>query len=688
MNSHIITLYSSKGGVGKSFITANLAADIQLETKQKILLIDFGRPFSNDISYFLNLTRVKRLDSLFRMAETLYVPLLKGYATVHASGVNVLTLSEGLNNVNETHLNPDNIEKVFSGLATLYDYIIIDAGTTFDQAAEKLFDLSSIILIPTTPDYLSLMQTKSDLKLFQGLGFPKERIKVVVNMVDRPGAANVALISRELNNKDVTGIPFDGTVMSKMKQGTFPETFPRHPVTQALDQLVYELLQALQNQAGRPGDNYLTDPSQKPDIDSLKRRIHEKLLETIDFKKLDTGVEHDSEKMAELRAKVSSKISQILDEENLVQERSLREHIIKAVLQESLGLGPLEDILAQPEVSEIMVNRWDDIYIEKQGRLEHINQKFFSEQHLFNIINRITAPLGRKIDISTPMVDARLKDGSRVNAIIPPLAIKGACLTIRKFPEEQIGIDSLVALGSLNKQMVEFLKAAVISKLNILISGGTGSGKTTLLNILSSFIPEGERIITIEDSAELQLRQPHVVTLESRPENIEGKGEISIRDLVRNSLRMRPDRIIVGECRGAEALDMLQAMNTGHDGSLTTIHSNSCREALSRLETLVMYAGFELPSKAIKEQIVGAVDIILQISRLKDGSRKLIQVAEIDGMQGDTISMGDIFVFHAQGESGGRVSGNFKSTGYVPRCVERFAERGMTIPREVFWTSD
>jgi Flp pilus assembly CpaF family ATPase len=347
----------------------------------------------------------------------------------------------------------------------------------------------------------------------------------------------------------------------------------------------------------------------------------------------------------------------------------------------------LEDILSDKSVSEIMVNTWNEIYVERKGRLTRIDKKFFSEQHLVNIITRITGPLGRKIDTSTPMVDARLKDGSRVNAIIPPLAVRGACITIRKFPEDQIGIDDLVGFGTLNKQMVEFLRSAVIAKMNILISGGTGSGKTTLLNILSSFIPEDERIITIEDSAELKLRQPHVVTLESRPENIEGKGAVSIRDLVKNSLRMRPDRIVVGECRGAESLDMLQAMNTGHDGSLTTIHSNSCREALSRLETLVMYAGFELPVKAIKEQIVGAIDLIVQISRFKDGSRKVIQVAEVGSMESDDITLGDVFVYRQSGEEDNRVVGNFTSTGYVPKCVTRFEERGLHVPREVFWTS-
>lgn len=686
MSGHLVAIYSSKGGVGKSFIAANLAVNLRLDTKARVLLIDFGRPFSNDIENLLNLTSLKRIDSLLAMADKLHPGMLKGYATQHASGVFLLSLSDGFKKLDKGLLTIENIERVMVCLQSLYDYILIDIGTTFDSIIEKMFDLCSAIIVPTTPNHLSLRQTSNDLELFRSLNFPNELIQVVVNQYEKSKPATLDMISRELDGKHVIGIPFDPAGLSNMEQGTYPEKFPRHAVTQALDQLVYAVVKAAQERQQTIKSTKAIEEAAQ-DIDALKRSVHAKLLEAIDFKKLDTEVEYDAEKLAELKSTVARKISEIIDKESTVKDRRMREQIVRAVLQESLGLGPLEDILGDSSVSEIMVNKWDEIFIEQKGKLQRIDKKFFSEQHLINIITRITAPLGRKIDTSTPMVDARLKDGSRVNAIIPPLAIRGACLTIRKFPEDQIGMAKLLEFGSLNKQMVEFLRAAVIARLNILISGGTGSGKTTLLNILSSFIPEDERIITIEDSAELSLRQPHVVTLESRPENIEGKGEITIRDLVKNSLRMRPDRIVVGECRGSESLDMLQAMNTGHDGSLTTIHSNSAREALSRLETLVMYAGFELPSKAIKEQIVGAVDLIVQISRFKDGTRKVIQVAEIDGMQGDVITLGDIFIFQQSGMEGTQVSGSFTSTGYVPKCVERFNERGIKIPREVFWTS-
>ena len=688
MNGQIISLYSSKGGVGKSFIAANLAVDLCLDTKEKVLLIDFGRPFSCDIGYFLKLEDIKRIDGLLPMADKLHPNMLKGYATSHSSGISVLNLSDGFHNLDDSLLNPQTIRKVMACLQSVYTYIIIDIGTKFDPVVEAIFDKSIMILLPVIPDALSLKQTQNDLRLLRSCNFAKERLKIIVNRMGKNSTTSVDMITRHLGKTPEAAIPFDPDADANMAQGTYPENFPRHPLTQALDRMVYMLVQVARNTAaGNRGNEHLTD-APVLDLDELKRSVHEKLLESLDFKKLDTEVGQDSEKSEALKSTVSQKISEILDNEPALQDRQLRNQILKEVLQEALGLGPLEDLLVDGSISEIMVNAWNDIYVEKKGQLTRIDKKFFSEQHLINIISRITAPLGRKVDTSTPMVDARLKDGSRVNAIIPPLAVKGACLTIRKFPEDQIIVDDLIKFGTVNAQIVEFLKIAVLAKLNILISGGTGSGKTTLLNILSSFIPANERIITIEDSAELKLRQPHIVTLESRPANIEGKGEVFIRDLVKNSLRMRPDRIVIGECRGAEALDMLQAMNTGHDGSLTTIHSNSCREALSRLETLVMFAGFELPAKAIKEQIVGAVNLIVQISRFKDGSRKVIQVSEVDGMQGEVITMGDIFVFKQRGEEKDRVVGEFASTGYVPRCIERFNERGLHIPREVFWKSN
>lgn len=357
----------------------------------------------------------------------------------------------------------------------------------------------------------------------------------------------------------------------------------------------------------------------------------------------------------------------------------------KIVLDEAVGLGPLEDLLADKSVSEIMVNAHDDIYVERSGRLEKTPINFSSNAAVLSTIERIISPLGRRIDESSPMVDARLKDGSRVNAIIPPLALRGPCLTIRKFSEKKLTTDDLLKYGSINEPMVEFLRTAVEQRMNIVVSGGTGSGKTTLLNILSNFIPLEERVVTVEDAAELKLVQPHVVSLEARPSNMEGKGQVTIRDLVRNCLRMRPDRIVVGECRGGEALDMLQAMNTGHDGSLTTGHANTPRDMLRRLEVMVLMAGMDLPVQAIREQIASAVQIIVQQTRFGDGSRRITSITEITGMEQSTILLNEIFNYQQQGfDEHGRIKGYYHATGQVPEFYEELSKRGIGVNMEIF----
>jgi pilus assembly protein CpaF len=361
-----------------------------------------------------------------------------------------------------------------------------------------------------------------------------------------------------------------------------------------------------------------------------------------------------------------------------------RARITRLAQAELLGLGPLEPLLADESISEIMVNGPDQIWVEREGKLVETNAHFTDEDHIRRIIDRIISPLGRRCDETTPMVDARLPDGSRVNAIIPPLCLNGPTLTIRKFFKIPLTATELVRRGSASPELMEFLRACVLGRLNVIVSGGTGTGKTTLLNILSSFIPEDERIITIENAAELQLQQRHVVTLESRPANVEGRNEISIRDLVVNALRMRPDRIVVGECRAGESLDMLQAMNTGHDGSMTTLHSNSPRDALHRMETMVMMAGMDLPARAIREQIASAINVIVQLERMQDGSRRLTQVSEITGVGNETITMSDLFVFQHQGMREGKVVGRVVPTGIRPRFMERLQNLNITLPPQVF----
>lgn len=362
-----------------------------------------------------------------------------------------------------------------------------------------------------------------------------------------------------------------------------------------------------------------------------------------------------------------------------------RERLVDELISEIMGLGPIEPFLQDSSVSEVMVNGPDSIYIERSGHLIKTETRFRNAEHLMHIIDRIVSAVGRRVDESSPMVDARLLDGSRVNVIIPPLSLIGPCLTIRKFSRDVLTVDKMIEFGSFDERMAQFLEACVRGRLNIVVSGGTGSGKTTLLNVLSSYVPESERIVTLEDSAELQLHQDNLVTLETRPANIEGEGEISMRDLVRNALRMRPDRIIVGEVRTGEALDMLQAMNTGHDGSMTTAHANSARDLLSRLETMVLMSGMELPLRAIRSQIASAVDIVVQIARMRDGSRKIINISEITGMEGDIITMQDLFRFEQQGiDSDGRLRGEFVSEGLRPLCSEKLELNGIHLPIDLF----
>jgi Flp pilus assembly CpaF family ATPase len=421
----------------------------------------------------------------------------------------------------------------------------------------------------------------------------------------------------------------------------------------------------------------------------LKSRIHSRLIEEMNIKRIDVKVFEDPEKTREIRDRAEVIVVNLLTEEaggSFISSSEVRKKLIKEILDEALGLGPLEDLIADQTITDIMVNNKDEIFIERFGKIELTSKKFISNDQVKTIIDRIIAPIGRHIDESSPMVDARLPDGSRVNAIIPPLSLTGPTLTIRKFRKEKFTIDELAQLNSLDMKMAEFLKVCVLSRKNMIVSGGTGSGKTTVLNVLSEFVPETERIVTLEDAAELKLHQEHWIRLESRPPNIEGKGSIAIRDLFRNTLRMRPDRIIIGECRGMETLDMLQAMNTGHDGSLTTIHANSTQDVLVRLDSMILMSGIELPIRAIREMIASAIDLIVHTARLSDGSRKILQITELVGMKDELhIELQDIFAFKQTGvDSHGNVLGYFSATGYVPKFIEEITTRGLRLPEDAF----
>jgi pilus assembly protein CpaF len=409
----------------------------------------------------------------------------------------------------------------------------------------------------------------------------------------------------------------------------------------------------------------------------MKVRVQNRLIAELD-PRMDLG------NADEVRRTVEETFAAVLEAEGISLTRVERLRLFEAISAEILGFGPIEPLLKEPTVSEIMINGPKQVYVERSGKLELVDVEFNDDEHVMRVIDRIVSPLGRRIDESSPTVDARLPDGSRVNAVIPPIALNGPTVTIRKFSKDPFTVDDLIRFGTFTAEMATFLKACVEARLNIVVSGGTGSGKTTMLNVLSSFIPDDERIVTIENAAELQLRQDHVVRLESRPPNIEGKGEVTIRDLVINSLRMRPERIVVGECRGGEALVMLQAMNTGHDGSMTTAHANSPRDTLSRLETMCLMAGMDLPVRAIREQIASAVDLIVQQDRLKDGTRKITNVTEVQGMEGDVIVLQDIFTFQQTGVESGKIVGRMKPTGIRPKFIHRFEVHNIYLPPNIF----
>jgi pilus assembly protein CpaF len=422
-----------------------------------------------------------------------------------------------------------------------------------------------------------------------------------------------------------------------------------------------------------------SSPKESEYFQDMKIRIHRRLIDRLDLAKMD--LMGNSEVLKE----ISAVIENLIIGEGIPLNQMERDRLIVEIQHETFGLGPLEPLLADYQISDILVNNHSKVYVEKGGKLVKTDVCFRDNAHLMQIIERIVSKVGRRIDESSPYVDARLPDGSRVNVIIPPLALDGPVLSIRRFGQAPLGMNDLLKIGAIDQRMAELLEGAVQTRLNILVSGGTGTGKTTFLNVLSAFIPHGERVVTIEDSAELHLKQDHVVRLETRPSNIEGRGEVTQRDLLRNALRMRPDRIIIGEVRGGEALDLLQAMNTGHDGSLSTVHANTTRDALSRLETMVLMAGLELPERAIKEQIASAVNLVVQLVRFSDGSRKVVKLSEITGMEGNTIMMHDVMVFDQKGiDRDGKVVGEFKATGVRPHFAQRFKVYGYELPPGIF----
>ena len=694
----IITIFSSKGGVGSTVIAANLAVELSQQQK-KVVLIDLDFQFGGDAFKMLNINPSKTIADIVSVIDRLNSDVLERYLTFYSMNLNLLS---AVSHPKQSELiKPQFLKRILCFLSERYDYVIIDAEKKFSEKLAAVFEETNLILLLTTPDILSINQTNKTIQTIESLYFPAEMLKVVLNRGESAGAVKFSQIKKVLPVEIVASIPSSGKALSLSINRGIPIVIDNvnDPVSKAIKDLASVVAREDIGREMKPVEpkEVLSVDVDDKQIRELKKKIHNRLIEKLDLEKLDiffktnlVGEIGDQTKVKRLRDKTEKVITHLLSEEKTGLSREACQKLVKEIADESLGLGVLEDLLEDSEITEIMVNNRDQVYVERQGKLELANKKFISNEQVLHIIERIVAPLGRRIDESTPMVDARLADGSRVNAIIHPLSLKGPMLTIRKFSHKRLSVDDFVALGSFTKEIGDFFKACVLGRKNIIISGGTGSGKTTLLNVFSSFSPETERIITIEDSAELRLNQRHWGALEARMPNIEGKGAITLRDLLRNSLRMRPDRIIVGECRGGETLDMLQAMNTGHDGSLTTVHANSTRDVLSRLETLVLMAGMDLPLRAIRQQVASAINLIIQTSRMADGSRKIICISELTGLdKSGSISMQDLFVFKQEGiDKNKKVVGSFESTGFPPTFIEELEIKGIELNREIFKKRD
>lgn len=714
--SKTIAIFSTKGGVGKTFIAMNLAVSIGYYSHKKTALVDLDLQAVGDT---VKLFGASAQRSLLDLAEGLKKNpegvVLKDYMIqIEKYGIDLLPAV--LNPRQSIHVDSERIKSVLGFLENNYDYIVIDAGRAFTESLFAVFNQTNLILLVVTPDVLSVYQTKWSLDVLQTLHLPLNMIKIVLNRAESAGSVSWQEVRAAIPSEIISRVPSEGKIVGLSLNRNAPVVIDnaRSKVAQAIRKLEKDLLEKkdiyLEHQeiSMVPSDTegLLTkegefwqrfrltkepfaeeETKESDEIIELKKRIHQRLIEKLDLKHLEIDM-GDPVKAKQIRERTEAVISTALAEETgvFLSSFEIRKRLVKEIADEALGLGPLEDLVNDPDISDIMVNNKNQIYIERHGKIELSPKRFLSNDQVRQIIERIIAPLGRRIDESVPMVDARLPDGSRVNAIIPPLSLTGPTLTIRKFGRERLTVDDLLRLNTMTAPMRDFIAACVAVRKNIIVSGGTGSGKTTVLNVLSAFIPSNERIITVEDAAELKLKQEHWVRLESRPPNIEGKGAITIRDLFRNCLRMRPDRIIIGECRGAETLDMLQAMNTGHDGSLTTIHANSTHDVLVRLDSMILMSGVELPIRAIREMIASAIDIIIHTARLSDGSRKIIQITEVTGMKDDIhIGLQDIFVFKQAGiDAQHNVIGNFQATGYIPAFIEEMKIKGIPIPEDIF----
>jgi len=726
MDKRIISIFSNKGGVGKTFAAVNLAAALS-QSGKKVLLLDLDIQSGHDMSRMIGITPERSLVQILKKRQESEDGSLGSIPElINSHSANLDFLPAVLRTEEAGDLATDDMSRAIRSLSYSYDYTIIDLGQSFSEIVLAGLDLSGAIIFVATPDVLAVYQLRWCLKILQDIHFPTKMVKLLLNRAESQGGVAWKEVRNALGLDIIGLIPSDGIgVGTALEQGV-PSVIhkPKSPVADAFRKMVNEVCKAelfvdsdnaqrSQVKAGRfdeskkfwerfskektqpaPEQEEPAKPLPKKGTESdeliaLKKRVQAKLIADLDLESMTPEHFSDPEKALELRESAKKKVSTLLygEKTSLLSSHEVRLKIVNDIVNETFGLGVLEEIMADPEVSDIMVNSSREIYVEKRGELVLTKYKFVSDQQLRAVISRIVAPLGRRIDESTPLVDARLQDGSRFNAIIPPLSLTGPAVTIRKFSSEKLTIDDMITnFNSLSVPMRNFLYACVLGRMNIIISGGTGSGKTTLLNVMSEFIPDSERIITIEEAAELQLKKEHWCRLESRPPNVEGAGEITLRDLFVNSLRMRPDRIVIGECRGPEVLDMLQAMNTGHDGSMTTLHANSTRDVLIRMSSMILLSGIELPMRAINEMMSSAINVLVHMARLSDGSRKITGITEIIGIdEHHEMILKDIFQFKQSGrDASNKITGSYQNCQYIPKCAEEIITKGIKLDTGIF----
>jgi septum site-determining protein MinD len=716
MTARVITVFSNKGGVGKTFTCVNTAIALAM-SGGRVLLVDFDFQSGQDMARMLNAApRQSVVEALAGMESSQDPSAVKKFVTRLPSGIDFIPAVTTVRQAGQ--ITSDNTRLFFKKIVLQYDFVVVDVGKSFSDILLAVLDMSNLILLVTTPDILAVYQIKWGIEVLQSQHFPLKMVKLVLNRAESHGGVAWQEVRAALGLDILARIPSDGKTVGVALNRGVPCVIdsPKAKVSLSFIELAAQLRTAdlyVQTaevfrvratteerkaasfwesfgitKAGNFSQVKVASKKEEDQLGKLKKRVHEKLVDRMNLKATPEQLA-DPEQSAVIKKEAQRIITDIIAEESgaILSSHDERTKLVLEIVNEAFGLGPLEEFLADPDVTDIMVNNKDEIFIEKAGKIVQTNRKFMSDQQVRLIIDRIIAPLGRRIDESVPMVDARLPDGSRINAIIPPLSVRGPMITIRKFAQERYTAEDLIhRFKSISQPMADFIQAAVIARKNILISGGTGSGKTTFLNIVSEYIPETERIITIEDAAELKLTKTHWARLETRSSNVEGKGAITIRDLFVNTMRMRPDRIIIGECRGGEVIDMLQAMNTGHDGSLTTVHANSTRDAIIRLNSLILLSGIELPLRAVYDMIASAIDIVVHVSRFSDGTRKVVGITELTGELLEGLpEMKDVFVFqHEIVDKDGRIIGQYLPTGYVPLCYDTIVKRGIALDAGIF----